>query len=101
MAGKDLSSKQPKSLAITVIANFYFSALSPTPPFPREPPRLKLAALLVPAVIVSLFTTSAMFMKMTTFFVGFGFFADPVIWRAASWLNRTFPNWEKLLELRK
>jgi hypothetical protein len=42
-----------------------------------------------------------MFMKMTTFFVGFGFFADPVIWRAASWLNRTFPNWEKLLELRK
>ena len=62
---------------------------------------MKLAALLVPALLVSLLTTSAMFMKQTTFFIGFGFFGDPVIWRVASYLNRKFPNWQKLLEIRK
>lgn len=42
-----------------------------------------------------------MFMKMTTFSIGLGFFGDPIIWRALSWLNREFPNWQKLLEIRK
>ncbi|MCJ1396907.1 hypothetical protein MMC11_000098 [Xylographa trunciseda] len=78
----------------------FANALSPTAPFPEDAPRLRLAALLVPVLAISLLTTSAMFMKMNTFFVGFGFFADPIIWRAASWLNREFPNWQKLLEIR-
>lgn len=42
-----------------------------------------------------------MFIKMNTFFAGFGFFGDPLIWRGLDWLNRTYPNWQKLLELRK
>ena len=50
---------------------------------------------------ISLLTTSAMFMKMNTFFAGFGFFGDPLIWRGLDWLNRTYPNWQKFLELRK
>jgi len=49
----------------------------------------------------SFLTTSAMFMKMTTAGVGFGFFSDPLIWRALDLLNTKFPKWQKLLELRK
>lgn len=101
MVGSALPSKQPGFSFQASELILSISALSPTPPFPQDPPRLKLAGLLVPAVVISMLTTSAMFMKMTTFFVGFGFFADPIIWRAASWLNRRFPNWKKLLELRK
>lgn len=41
-----------------------------------------------------------MFMKGVTFGVGFGFFGDPVIQRGLELLNRKFPNWQKLLELR-
>lgn len=41
-----------------------------------------------------------MFMKGVTFGVGFGFFGDPLIQPAFAWLNRTYPNWQKLLELR-
>ena len=55
----------------------------------------------MPAIAVSLLTTSAMFVKMTTFSIGFGFFGDPLIGRAISWLNHEFPHWEKLLEIRK
>lgn len=41
-----------------------------------------------------------MFMKGVTFGVGFGFFGDPIISRGLEVLNRKFPNWQKLLELR-
>jgi hypothetical protein len=41
-----------------------------------------------------------MFMKGVTFGIGFGFFGDPVISRGLELLNRKFPNWQKLLELR-
>lgn len=42
-----------------------------------------------------------MFTKAATFGLGFGFFGDPVISRGLDWLNRTIPDWKKLLELRK
>ena len=76
------------------------NALSPTPPFPKEKPRLKLAACLAPVLLISIFTSSYMFMKMNGLFVGFGFFGDPLIWRALSYLNKEFPDWQKLLEIR-
>jgi len=41
-----------------------------------------------------------MFMKGVTFSIGFGFFGDPIISRGLDLLNRKFPNWQKLLELR-
>ncbi|MCJ1312668.1 hypothetical protein MMC25_006344 [Agyrium rufum] len=78
----------------------FANALSPTHPFPQETPRLKLAAIVAPALLLSLFVTSYMFMKGVTFGVGFGFFGDPLIWRGAAWLNRKFPHWQKLLEIR-
>jgi len=78
----------------------FANALSPTAPFPKEKPRIKLAAVLAPILLVSIFTSSYMFIKMNGLFIGFGFFADPIIWRTATLLNRKFPNWQKLLEIR-
>ncbi|KAM0812259.1 hypothetical protein AB5N19_14576 [Seiridium cardinale] len=78
----------------------FANALSPTTPFPRDLYRLRLAALLVPLLLVSLFVTSYMFMKGVTFGVGFGFFGDPIITPGIALLNRKFPHWQKLLELR-
>lgn len=76
------------------------NALSPTAPFPKRTPRLRLAAVLLPILLVSLFTNSYMFMKANGFIIGFGFFGDPIIWRGLSYLNRKFPKWQKFLEIR-
>lgn len=78
----------------------FANALSPTSPFPRDTYRMRLAGVIMPIFGVSLFATSYMFMKGITFGVGFGFFGDPVISRGMDWLNRTIPDWKKLLELR-
>ncbi|KAI1424288.1 hypothetical protein F5Y12DRAFT_785440 [Xylaria sp. FL1777] len=76
------------------------NALSPTPPFPQDTYRIRLAGLLVPLLVVSMFTTSYMFAKGATFGVGFGFFGDPVITPGLRWLNRQYPHWQKILEMR-
>jgi hypothetical protein len=76
------------------------NALSPTPPFPKNAYRIRLAGLIAPLLLVSLFVTSYMFLKGVTFGIGFGFFGDPIISRGVSLLNRKFPNWQKLLEIR-
>ncbi|KAL5416849.1 hypothetical protein PMIN03_001914 [Paraphaeosphaeria minitans] len=78
----------------------FANALSPTPPFPQNRYRIRLAAVVAPIVLLSLFVTSYMFMKGLTFGVGFGFFGDPIILPVARYLNREFPDWQKLLELR-
>lgn len=41
-----------------------------------------------------------MFTKGAAFGVGFGFFGDPIITPGIALLNRKFPHWQKLLELR-
>ena len=76
------------------------NALSPTPPFPQTLYRLRLAAVLVPLLLTSLFVSSYAFVKGVTLGAGFGFFGDPVLSRAFDLLNRRFPHWQKLLELR-
>ncbi|KAI0397905.1 hypothetical protein F5Y17DRAFT_412697 [Xylariaceae sp. FL0594] len=76
------------------------NALSPTPPFPQETYRIRLAALVAPLLLVSLFTTSYLFVKGATFGIGFGFFGDPVITPGLRWLNTRYPNWQKVLEMR-
>jgi hypothetical protein len=78
----------------------FANALSPTVPFPQNAPRIRLAAALAPVLLISIFTSSYMFVKINGLVIGFGFFADPLIWRAASYLNRKIPNWQKFLELR-
>ncbi|GAB7348935.1 hypothetical protein MBLNU459_g7621t1 [Dothideomycetes sp. NU459] len=76
------------------------NALSPTPPFPQETYRLRLAGLVVPLLAVSIFVSSYMFTKGAMFGVGFGFFGDPIITPGIKWLNREFPHWQKMLEIR-
>ncbi|KAF3227119.1 hypothetical protein TWF106_010607 [Orbilia oligospora] len=76
------------------------NALSPTPPFPQSAPRTRLAAILVPILLGSLFVNSYMIIKGTGFGFGFTFFGQPVIDRGVKLLNRKFPHWQKLLELR-
>lgn len=76
------------------------NALSPTAPFPANIYRLRLAAVVVPLLGASFFITSYMVTKGTTFGIGFGFFGDPIMTPGLDWLNRNYPNWQKLLELR-
>ncbi|KAI8948166.1 hypothetical protein F4801DRAFT_471478 [Xylaria longipes] len=76
------------------------NALSPTPPFPQETYRIRLAGLVAPLLLVSLFTTSYMFVRGATFGLGFAFFGDPIITPGLRWLNRQYPHWQKLLEMR-
>ncbi|KAI9746212.1 MAG: hypothetical protein M1818_000893 [Claussenomyces sp. TS43310] len=78
----------------------FANALSPTSPFAQNRPRIILASCLAPLFLISLFTSSYAFMKVNGFLVGFGFFGDPLIWRGLSYLNREFPHWQELLELR-
>ena len=101
MDGSDLQSKFILRVWLASTYNSFYSALSPTAPFPKETPRLKLAGVLVPAVAVALLTTSATFMKMSTAGIGFGFFGNPIIWRGLDLLNKKVPDWQKYLEIRK
>ncbi|KAH9890750.1 hypothetical protein F4778DRAFT_366447 [Xylariomycetidae sp. FL2044] len=78
----------------------FANALSPTAPFPKDVYRLRLASLILPVLLMSLFVSSYMFIKGTTFGVGFAFFGDPIIVPFLKWLNRQYPNWQKLLEVR-
>ncbi|KAK0664538.1 hypothetical protein QBC41DRAFT_328480 [Cercophora samala] len=78
----------------------FANALSPTPPFPTDVHRLRLVAIILPLLAMSFVVSSYMFVKGVTFGIGFGFFGDPIISRGLNWLNRTIPDWKKLLELR-
>jgi hypothetical protein len=103
MAAAMWSKTRPVMHAIASVSDGwerFGNALSPTPPFPEEKPRIKLAACLAPLLLMSIFTSSYIFMKMNGLFVGLGFFGDPIIWRGLSYLSKKIPNWQKLLELR-
>ncbi|KFY33114.1 hypothetical protein V495_08421 [Pseudogymnoascus sp. VKM F-4514 (FW-929)] len=76
------------------------NALSPTAPFPLLAPRLRLAAILSPLLIVSLFTSAHAVVKGTSFAIGFGFFGGPIIERGIEWLDAKNPDWQRMLRLR-
>ncbi|KAF3404111.1 hypothetical protein DPV78_002449 [Talaromyces pinophilus] len=76
------------------------NALSPAPPFPKYAARLRLATILLPMALGSFFVTSYMVVKGAGFMFGFVFFGDPILVRGAKYLNRRFPHWQKILELR-
>jgi hypothetical protein len=77
------------------------SALSPTPPFPQNAARFKLAGILVPLLAASLVTSPAVVYKISSFISGAAFFSEPMLLKGAKYLNEKFPNWQKLLEIRK
>ncbi|PLB53206.1 hypothetical protein P170DRAFT_404134 [Aspergillus steynii IBT 23096] len=75
------------------------NALSPTSPFPVFRPYVRFATVLTSAILVSLVTSSYLFVKGGTFIVGFAFFGDPVFWRVTAYLDRKYPGWKHLLQL--
>lgn len=78
----------------------FSNALSPTPPFQTRRPRLTLAACLLPMFLGSFFTTSYMTLKGLGFVAGFVFFGNPILTRTTALLERTYPRWQKYVELR-
>ncbi|KAL7793824.1 hypothetical protein V8C37DRAFT_377476 [Trichoderma ceciliae] len=76
------------------------NALSPTPPFPVEQPRVTLSACLLPPLLLSFCASSYVLLKGLGFGVGFVLFGDPVITPAMQFANRTYPRWQKFIELR-
>ncbi|KAI8691953.1 hypothetical protein NCS56_00189400 [Fusarium sp. Ph1] len=76
------------------------NALSPAAPFHRHRPKIILVGALFPLLLGSWFTSPYMLMKGAGFAAGFGFFGDPVITPALNLVNRTYPRWEKYVELR-
>ncbi|KAL1896314.1 hypothetical protein Sste5346_004698 [Sporothrix stenoceras] len=78
----------------------FANALSPTPPFSQNLYRARLAAILAPVLLLSVFLSSYLFTKLVTFGIGVGFFGDPALSRGYEILNQQFPQWQKLLELR-
>lgn len=78
----------------------YNSALEPTRPFPQHKSQLKLAGILAPILLASFMLTPYMVVKGATFFLGVGFFGDPIFIRAYHWLNANIPNWMEYLDIR-
>ncbi|KJZ79705.1 hypothetical protein HIM_01174 [Hirsutella minnesotensis 3608] len=76
------------------------NALSPTPPFPQREPRFVLAGCLAPLLLGSCLVTSYMVVKGFGFIIGFTFFGDPILTPVIAFLNRTYPRWQKYVELR-
>lgn len=76
------------------------NALSPVAPFPKLRPRLILASCLVPLLLGSYFITPYMLLKGTGFIFGFTFFGDPILTPLLDFANRTYPRWQKYVELR-
>ncbi|KAI9883449.1 MAG: hypothetical protein M1823_004783 [Watsoniomyces obsoletus] len=79
--------------------DFITSALSPTKPF-KETARMRIGALLIPAIIGSYFIDDVMLVKSATFLTGFIFFGDPILKRGLDLLNYYVPNWPELLDPR-
>ncbi|KAJ6786958.1 hypothetical protein PWT90_04595 [Aphanocladium album] len=74
--------------------------LSPTPPFPTYSPRFRLASILLPIGFASYLMTAYIFIKAMGFVFGFVFFGQPLLSRAKAWLDRSYPAWQRFLELR-
>ncbi|KAJ5092831.1 hypothetical protein N7456_008692 [Penicillium angulare] len=84
---------------ITDMYEKFGNALSGTAPFPRLAPQIRLASIIAPLCLVSVFLSSYVLIKTTGLVVGFVFFGDPIIWRGVQWLNSKYPHWEKILKL--
>ncbi|EGX88259.1 hypothetical protein CCM_08302 [Cordyceps militaris CM01] len=76
------------------------NALSPTPPFPRSRARARLAAALLPVALAALFTTPYMLAKGSGLVLGLVLFGAPLLNRLTEVLERTYPRWQRFVELR-
>ena len=63
--------------------------------------RIRLGMLLASFVMLSMFVDAYLVVKTTTFAIGMGFFGQPLITRGVVLLNEKYPEWPKLLDIRK
>lgn len=77
----------------------FANALSPTAPF-KDTARLRLGALLVPAIGGGFLLKPEVVVKSSTFLAGAIFFSDPLLKRALEWLNSNYPLWPTYLDPR-
>ncbi|EPQ50194.1 hypothetical protein GLOTRDRAFT_50913, partial [Gloeophyllum trabeum ATCC 11539] len=93
---------RPAMRAVAGIADvweMFANALSPTPPFGHAV-RFRLAGMIAPLVLGSLFLDERMVYRGTTFILGIAFFGQPVLVRGMEWFVRKVPNWRWYLEPR-
>lgn len=83
----------------------FANALSPTAPFAQHAPRLSIAGIVAPLMLVSLFVTVDVVYRSTTLLLGLLFFGQPVLDRMKvsdfkKLLDEKIPDWPRYLELR-
>ncbi|KDQ62350.1 hypothetical protein JAAARDRAFT_170674 [Jaapia argillacea MUCL 33604] len=76
------------------------NALSPTPPFPAYIHRVRLAAIVVGALLASMVLSATIVVKTLELGIGFSVFGQPIVWRGVEWLESHIPNWRVYLDLR-
>lgn len=77
------------------------SALEPREPFDKMRGKRRIAGMVGPLLAGSIFLNPAMVFRMSSFFLGVGFFGQPLISRSMTWLNQNYPHWTNLFEIKK
>lgn len=81
---------------------FTQSCMTPPQNYPRHHGREKIAyCVLLPILIITAITPTRYFAHGITFLMGFAFFGQPLIIRAAQTFVRWVPDWQDKLDLRK
>jgi len=92
-------------LALIIILSLFLlppSALTPPAHYPKNQARAKLAfALFLPILVVTAVVPARIFAHCGSFAFGVGFFAQPLLIRAAKAFVRAVPDWQEQLDLRK
>lgn len=77
------------------------SALSPSPVYPHNQAAIKIASLiLVPILLASAIIPAHIWSTIISFSIGIGFFAQPLLIRAAKAFVKLVPDWQERLDLR-
>lgn len=75
------------------------NALSPTHPYPEHLPRLRLAAVLLPIALVTIFVKMQYLARGASFLTGVLFFSQPYMSKAFRWFVTRYPDWMDFLQV--
>ena len=78
-----------------------YSALAPCPPYPEHGPRLRLAAVLLPVMLITVLVKAQYLARGATFFMGVAFFSQPYMTKGWRWFTTKYPHWPELLMIQK
>lgn len=73
------------------------SLIDPTAPFARDTAQLRIVQLLLPIVILSIFTSCYMFYRVVTLALGIGFFGSIFLRNSYGWLKHNTERYEAFL----